>query len=310
MPTLTAADLVPQALSPAERAALRRRARHAVGFGVLDARAGAHFDDPRSALVFARRYRDLRRDGEAALRTYAVRDDAGRAHFWSGDGPAYAWPHGPLPPTATAFFADAFATHELLSSIPAGIALHAAALRWGDAAFALTGCSTAGKSTTALACVAAGAQLYSDERCITTPAGTVPYPRALSLRRGGLELLADTLPEGDLRARLARHRGADWGSAPFEEVFGSGAVPEPAPLRALFAIVGRDAVPRSRPLAPVAMLPLAGAGANVGAKGVDRVHALLELCRGVACFELVLGAPLESARHVLARVDALRASRA
>lgn len=302
---ITLADLVPSELPASQLAALRRRARHAVGFGVLDGRASAHFDDAASARYFDERYRDLRTDEPQARPTYAVRDEAGHAHFWIDDGPVYVWPHGDLSPAATAFFADVFATHALFSSIPTAIALHAAALRRNDAAFAITGLSTAGKSTTALACVAGGAQLYSDERCVTTPRGTFAYPRTVNVRQGGIDLLLASLPDGDLRDRLAAHRGADWNSARFEELFGTCRLPEPAPLRALFAIVGRDATPRSRPVEPAAMLPLAEGAAKVWARGIDRVCALLELFGGVACYELVLGTPMETARHIHERVDAL-----
>ncbi len=305
--TITLADLVPGDLCASDRVALRRRARHAVCIGVLDARASAHFEDPSSARYFDERYRDLRKDEATARPTYAVRDDAGRVHFWSDDGPTYVWPHGALGPSATAFFADAFATHMLLSSIPSTIALHAAALRRNDAAFAITGLSTAGKSTTALACVTAGAQLYSDERCVTSPQGTIPYPRTLNVRRGGIDLLVATLPACALRDRLAAHRGSDWNSVRFDELFGASPLPEPAPLRAIFAIVGRDAAPRSRAIEPAAMLPLAEPAAKVWARGIDRVCALVALFGRVACYELVLGTPLDTARHVLARVDELSA---
>jgi hypothetical protein len=301
----TLADLVPSELHASQRDALRRRAAYAVCFGVLDARASAHFDDPASAGYFRERYLALTKDDPPAQPSYAVRDDAGRMHFWSGGGPAYVWPHGELSPAATAFFADAFATHELFSSLPSAIALHAAALRRNDVAFALTGRSTAGKSTTALACVSAGAQLYSDERCVTTPLGTIPYPRTLNVRRGGIDLLVQTLPACDLRDRLTAHRGSDWNSVRFDELFGACPLPEPAPLRALFAIVGRDAAPRSRAIDPAAMLPLSEPGAKVWARGIDRVCVLLALLGGIACYELVLGTPMETARHVLARVDEL-----
>lgn len=305
---ISVADLVPAELSPAQRAALRRRARHSVSFGVHGVRVSAHFDDPAGARELARRYRDLRYDEPGPLPVYAVRDEAGRTHFWRDGGAAYLWPHDRLSGRVTAFFADAFATQALLSALPATLSLHAAALRRGGAAFALTGHSTAGKSTTALACVAVGAELYSDERCVTTPAGTIPYPRALNLRRGGLELLADELPAGELRRRIAAHRGADWENVRFDELFGERPLPAPAPLRALFAIVGRADAPASRRIDPLAMLPLAEPGANAAARGVDRVCALLDFFRAVACFELVLGPPADSARHVLARVDELGAA--
>jgi hypothetical protein len=306
--TITVADLLPAALSEAQRGALSARARHVVSYGVAGAGVSARFDDASGARELALRYGALRRDEPAALPVYAVCDDAGLPHFWTDEGPAYRWPHGPLSGRVTAFFADAFATHALLSSLPEAVSLHAAALRWHDAAFALTGISTAGKSTTALACAAVGARLYSDERCVTTAEGTIPFPRTINVRRGGLDLLLGELPDCELRRRLAPHRGEDWEGVRFDELFGDAALPEPAPLRALFAIAGREAAPRSRRITPVEMLPLAEQGASVRARGIDRVRALLEFYRGVACFELVLGSPADSACHVLARVDELSAA--
>jgi hypothetical protein len=255
---VTLAELVPSELAAFDRDALRRLARYAVGFGVLDTSASAHFDDPASAGYFSERYRDLRKDVSPAGPSYAVRDEAGRVHFWSGDGPAYVWPHGALSPAATAFVADAFATHGLFSSLPSAIALHAAALRRNDVAFGLTGLSTAGKSTTALACVSAGAQLYSDERCVTTPLGTIPYPRTLNVRRGGIDLLVQTLPPSDLRDRLAAHRGSDWNSVRRVSPAGAGPV-----ARAL-----RHRGPRRRPAQPRHRAGCDAAALRAGCEGL------------------------------------------
>ena len=312
MQTIISVDgLIPVALSPAQRAEFQRRAAFTVDFGVAGAAASARFDDRRCAADFERRYRALATDADDPATTYAVSDDEQRTYFWSGDdGEAWMWAHQPLAPHDVAFLADVFATHELLSRIPHAVSLHAASLYRGGTAFALTGLSTAGKSTTALACAAIGAQLYSDERCVTTPAGTIAYPRALSVRAGGKQLLIETLPDCDLRRRLAAHPGANWPCIAYGELFGPQALPPPAPLRALFAIVGRDRTARVRRIEPAAMLAYAQPAAKTWSRGVDRVAALLALCRSVACYELVLGTPVESARHVLDVVDALDAAAA
>jgi hypothetical protein len=293
-------DLVTCRIGQLERMALMRRAQYAVPIQVQDRAAVVHFDEPQSAALFASRYRDLPAHDRTDIRAYAVRDRSGQTHFWTDQAVGYTWPHGPLGPPATAFLADAVAMHAMLIAIPSAIALHAAALHSDGRAFGITGHSTAGKSTTAVACVAAGCELYSDERCIITPAGTLPFPRALNLRRGGIDLLIADLPIGGLRSRLELHRGANWDDVHFDELFEPRArLPPPARLGALFTVGGLAATPRSRRISAVEMLPRAQLGAITAATGIDRASVLLKMLQGVACYELVLGSPCASARHIL-----------
>jgi hypothetical protein len=296
---ISADGLVFSTMGDAQRSSLETRARYAVPVQVRDRSAVVHFDDPQSAAFFRSRYRDLPAVDGPEMRAYAVCDDNGETHFWSVGGHGYTWPHGPLGAFATAFLADAVAMHALLSAIPSAIALHAAALRHQGRAFAITGHSTAGKSTTAVACVAAGCELYSDERCIITPAGTLPFPRAVNLRRGGIEVLLADLPPSPLRARLDAHRGADWNDVHFDELFDQHEHPEPTRLQALFTIGGIEAEPRSRPISAVEMLPTAQLGAITAAIGIDRASALLRALQNIACYELILGTPCATAQHVL-----------
>jgi len=216
---ISADRLVTSGIGLAERKVLERGARHTVPIHVQDRAIAVHFDEPQSAALFASRYRDLRGHGEAEIAAYAVRDRDGDTHFWTAEGAGYRWPHGPLGPRATAFLADAVAMHALLTAVPSAVALHAAALHFDGRTFAITGHTTAGKSTTAVACVAAGCGLYSDERCIITPEGTLPFPRAINLRSGGIDVLVDDLPPSALRSRLELRRGADWDDVHFDELF-------------------------------------------------------------------------------------------
>jgi hypothetical protein len=296
---ISADGLVSSTLGDAQRTSLEMRARYTVPVQVRDRAAVVHFDDSRSAAFFRSRYRDLPAVDQPDMRAYAVCDDTGNTHFWSVGGRGYTWPHGQLNAFATAFLADAVAMHALLTAIPAAIALHAAALRHSGRAFAVTGHSTAGKSTTAVACVAAGCQLYSDERTVITPAGTLPFPRAVNLRRGGIEVLLADLPPSALRERLDAHRGNDWNDVHFDELFDQNVHPEPAPLQALFAIAGIEAKPRSRRISAVEMLPTAQFGAITAAVGIDRASTLLRALHEIACFELILGTPCATAEHVL-----------
>jgi hypothetical protein len=166
-------------------------------------------------------------------------------------------------------------------------------------AFAITGHSTAGKSTTAVACVAAGCELNSDERCIITPVGTLPFPRAINLRAGGIDVLIADLPPGALRSRLELHRGQNWDGAHSAEIFYAMPLPAPAPLRAIFVLGGLAAEPSSRRISAVDMLPRAQFGATTAATGIDRASAILCLLQSVACYELTLGTPCASARQIL-----------
>jgi hypothetical protein len=257
-----------------------------------------HFDEPRSAALFASRYRDLPAHAQADIHAYAVRDASGNTHFWTDEAVGYTWPHGALVPGATAFLADAVAMHAVLTAVPSTIALHAAALYRNGQAFAITGHSTAGKSTTAVALVAAGCGLYSDERCIVTPAGTIPFPRAINLRSGGIDVLIADLPPGPLRSQLERHRGANWNDVHFTELLEEQPLPPTVPLSALFVIAGRAAEPSSRQISAVEMLPHAQFGAITAAVGIDRACAILGLLQSVTCYELILGAPGASAGHI------------
>ncbi len=300
---VSAAQLVPQPLDTDERAALKRTTRHAVAINVLGTSAHAHFDDPAAARRFAARYRALLGTLTPAVRTYAARDEAG-TRFWSDDGEAYLFPVAGLDPYGIAFLADAVTTDALFAAIPDTVAFHAAALRYQNCAFALTGLSAAGKSTTALACAAVGCGLFSDERCVVTPRGVVPYPRGINVRAGGRDLLVRELADSSTLGRRLRAWGdGDWDNASFADLLGEVPLPDAAPLRAMFAIVGCAAQPSVRRITPYAMLSLAQPGAKAAARGLDRVAALLRVLGDVHCYELVLGTPLQTARALMACID-------
>lgn len=289
----------------AQRGVLKRRATHGVHIGLLGCGISAYFEQEGGAAQLRARYRSFSYDG-SGLQAHIACDDRGITHFL-GDGEAYVWPHGRLSDRGTAFLADAVITDALLRAIPASITLHAAALRYGDAAFALTGVSTAGKTTTAIACAAAGCGIYSDERCINTPAGVVPYPRALNIRPGALELLRANLPPGEVGDRIRGFRGTQWRNAPFEELFAAREQPAPARLHALFSICGYGAAPQTRRITPIEMLTAAQIGAKSRARGMERLGALIQTLSEAACFELVLGTPYATALHIQRLLEHLAA---
>lgn len=290
------ADMLALDDSPADaRQVLRQRAAHAVRVGLLGHGITANFERATCAALLQHRYRAMSVTA-GAQQLHVAQDDRGLTHFYY-DRHAYVWPHGTIGDRATAFLADALVTSALLRAIPATVTLHAAALEHGGCAFAITGVSTAGKTTTAIACAAAGCGIYSDERCVITCAGVVPYPRAVNVRSGALELLRASLPDGPVARRLRRFPASEWNDASMPELFG-GERPHAAPLRALFSIRGRSDVPRTRRISPVDMLADARIGAVTSQVGLERVRTLLETLSGIACYELVLGSPFATALHI------------
>lgn len=289
--------------SQTQRFAVQKRAASGARFGVLGCGVDVHFERDGAASYLRKRYRDLSCDG-THIHTYAACDESGITHFLH-EGGAYRWPHGPLTDRSVAFLADAVATDALLRAIPAQVSMHAAALRYGDAAFAITGLSTAGKTTTAIACAAAGCDLYSDERCIVTSAGVAAYPRTLNIRSGALELLRRDLPSGEVKERLCAHPGSQWRDVAFADLFGVRPAAQPAPLRAIFTIRGYAANAASRRIPPLEMLPDAKTGARSSARVMDRIRALLDVLSDAACFELVLGPPSQTARHIQSVLERL-----
>ncbi len=294
------------ALPPLELRLLRRRGRHRVALEMAGAVGELRFSGATAAALFRRRYRHMLTARRAQMVAYAVTDETGTPFFWTGDaGPVYRWGRQALSDGEIAFLADAVAMTGFFRALDDTIALHAAALTDGYGAVAIVGASTAGKSTTAVACVRRGLQLYSDEYCAITPGGVAPFPRALNLRRSGLELLAHepTLPTG-ITAVAAARCGGDWEDAGFDELFGSLHVPEPTPLRVVCAIVGTEAAPSAARIPPAAMLRYAKPWSKMKPRGLEGVRALLAALQPTACYELRLGSPDATAQLVARLVAA------
>lgn len=298
---ISASELTLASPAPGDQAGLIASAVHTVDIGLLGRSATVHFNDAGAAERMGCRYRMLNRRYPGAIDAYAIAGTV--SYFWAGDGPVFTWSERPPSAKLTAFFADAVVSESLLAAIPNTLALHAAALHRNGRAFAITGRSTAGKSTTALAAAALGSKLYSDERCIVGPAGAVAFPRGINVRSGGIDLLLAELPDGPLRRSLAEHRGDDWDDASFSELFGTRDVPPPAPLEVMFAIVGRGAEPATHPIPAAQMMALARAGSVSATQGLDRLGELLALFHRVRCYALTLGTPLATARCINALLD-------
>lgn len=279
-------------------AGVRESACHDVRFAFDRTIVSVRFADLEAANMHRSRYRHMLATGEPALTLYvAARGPA--THFWIPGVAAYRWDRYVLAPHAISFLADAVATTHAFESLSDTIALHAAAVAGPAGVAAIVGTTEAGKTTTSLACARLGFALLSDEFCVRTPRGVISFPRTLNVRRGGIELLTEGAEPGSpLNDWILTHRGADRHDVGFDELFGNWQRPAPGPLRAVFLVAGRAAVAQARAATPAGLLPRILPWSRMKARGVDAARELLELLQGVACFELLLGSPDETARLI------------
>jgi hypothetical protein len=291
-PSIVDASMLRQSDDGDLRIELAPLAVHPVGFTVADVPVEVRFNVAGAADIYRRRYRHMLSSQAPAMTAYAVARNPAETFFWAGDGPLYCWDRAGIPDRVIAFFTDAVAMTAFFTSIDDLIALHAAAVTDGRSAAFIAGVSTAGKSTTAIACFRRGLQLYSDEFCLVRAGGVLPHPRAISVRREGLELLlSDATPPSPVDAWLRANRGHDRENVGFDELFGSATWPAPHPLRVAFAAVAKGLAPRLRSIEPGQMLAHTMPFARLKPRGLDRVAALLRVLQPVACYELTLGPP-------------------
>ena len=305
MSVVTANELVEIPLAEAQRRALRRQAGHRVVFDWCATRVAACFDDAAAASMFGKRYAAFASSGEPALTTCALRSAGQSAEpvFFADPGPAYRYPARLRGAEVIAFLADAVTQHAFFDVNPRCTSFHAAAIRVGHAAAAISAISTGGKTTTAIACARRGMPIYGDERCVIIDGLVQAFPRAINIRRGGLELLASEDVPGDrgIGGRLRAHRSGEWTSAAFEDVFSDDAVPGPAPLAAIFFIEGHSTIARAERLGrEQSVVRLLRASLSGPAPGLDRVAAAVALCHTTRCYALTLGTPDDTALLVAA----------
>jgi len=253
------------------------------------------FEDARAAAYFAERYYHMIvAEGDVSFALDVVQGRDGTQLFGVAPGATYAWRHGAIGPEDVAFLADAVATTSAFTRMPGTLALHAAAIRAGDHAFAIVGGSNAGKTTTAVACALSGFEVYSDEFCIVSNGSVRPFPRCLSLRPGGMAVLhrLRAVP-ATLREELRLHEGG-WSNVRFDPLFGAVPTGTRAPLRTIFLLDGRAEHPSIEPLAPAALLPVAARYAKSASPPLERVAEVLLLLRSLACYKLVVGDPNET----------------
>jgi len=285
---------------------LATRAPIAVKLDLVGSIVEVRFDCAEAAELYRSRYRHMLSEAHPQLFAYAVARGPCEYAFWVNGAAAYLWNSSALKPHAITFFTDAIVTTHVFRSTENLVALHAAAVSDGISAAAIIGSTTAGKTTTAIACARLGLALYSDEYCIVTPQGVLPFQRSLSLRCAATEVLAsDPVPSSPVDEWLRSHGCCDGYDLGYDELFGALRRPEPRPLRAAFTVAGRASQPSVRSVSRATMVEHAGPWAKLNAQGFRAVERLLALFEPVACYEVVLGAPDASARAIRLTLEAV-----
>jgi len=296
--TFTAGDLTRTDDSLTGLRKLVPDATHPVTFAFDRTIVSLRFHDCEAARLHRSRYRHMLASAEPAL-TFYIAAPGQATYFWLPDVAAFRWDRHALTPENVSFLADAVATTLTFESLADSVVLHAGVVADSTGAAAIVGTTEAGKTTTSIACTRRGLTLLTDEFCVATPRGVVPFPRTLNLRRGGIELLAaGARPGSPLGDWLLRHGGADRNDVGFDELFSSWQPPAPRPLRALFLVTGRGATPEATPSTAARMLPRLLPWSRMKSRGLDAARELLALLQTVACFELVLGSPDDTAQLI------------
>lgn len=305
MTVVNPADLAKMELDGSKRRALLERAREVVRLDWFGTTVAAHFNQPDEADAFRRRYRSFLSSGPPDLVSCAVASHDEEPIFFTEPGDAYRYPLVSRKTGVVAFFADAVTSHGFFGVHPSLLSFHAAAVRVGGSAAAIAATSTGGKSTTAFACARRGMAVYSDERCVLENGSVHPFPRAMNIRSGGIELLlSERVPEDEALAEpLRAHAGADWECVQFSEVFAARPLPKPAKLESIFFITGRSRTPKAEAVDRTgALQQLLESAFSGAAPGMDRVAAAAGLLQQARPYALTLGTPDDTALLIEATV--------
>jgi len=307
IPDIVRFDSLSQTTLSLELAAtLQSKATHRLTIQVAgqSLRVNVEREDVYRHLVY--RYAELASlgDSERCLDVYITESDFG-ALFWVDLERVWMWPHENSGSIVTSFFADNVMMFEFFVR-SAYISLHAAVLGGKRGALALVGTTTAGKSTTSVACALAGMMFFSDERCIVRDGIVYPFPRALSLRAGGRHLLlSEESPElRQLHGLLER-----WADTPElviqpSRLFPGRVADTPAPLRAVVCIDSRGDTPALRATSFKDVLSqLMNQSCSAGS-GLDRLAKIMHDLHDIEFYRLRLGSPMATAQCLKAVLDA------
>jgi hypothetical protein len=297
MDAISADDLRLATAPPSGQERLHARAEHAVTIAVGGLAITVRFEDECWAAGFAQRYADMIVPSAAGLVHYVAHTPAGYL-FWSPGGQVWSWDHGPLSASAVVFLAEATALAALIRSSSQLVSFHAAAIAYGGVAAAIAGDTTAGKTTTAIACGRRGIGVYSDERCVVSEALVVPFARTFHLRGDGLRLLAQDRVDGDRIISAELLLPDDREGVRISALLGANAIPAPAPLRAVFLLSGREPRPRIVRAEWFDVAPSLLRWMDSRDRGLERVARLADTLRNTFCFRLFLGSPDASASFI------------
>jgi len=283
-------------MTPARSRDLHRAAAHRATIGVGRASIEVAFSDRRVFDCFAFKFGDLIVTRTPDYSFYVV-DTGERTCFWSRSDDVRVWPHPALTPQVMSFLADNAVMNDFF--VHGGYSgLHAAVVRGRRGIAAILGSTTAGKTTTSIACVRRGMTFYSDERCVMLDGLVFPFPRALTMRAGGRRLLLDDPSDGEpiLADVLQRAQNYDDVVIRPSTLFRNGIGRTPEPLSALFVIDGIDERPSVRRVDSYELIPRIAENMWTASVGLERVSAIMSEFAKPLCYRLTLGRPDDTAR--------------
>jgi hypothetical protein len=296
---VTAALLQPATIRDELLIELRRRTKTVIVLDVFGVVLAVHFEDEVAALLFARRFGPFLSTLTPVAHVYTARRDDGAPVFWTDDGDRSLWPLG-ASSASIAALVDVVAMEAVFRRLPEAISFHAAAIQIDHRAVAIAGATTAGKTTTALACVRRGLPLYTDERCVVMNGSVHPFPRALSVRPDGAKLLASEHHAGLQALPPLANEGGRECIVPTDRF----ELATPRRLTTIFFIAGRDQRVTIEPMSRSEALVAAAQALFTPASPLERIERAAKLLQGVTTLRLTLGSPDETACAILAAVQA------
>lgn len=238
------------------------------------------------------RYRYHVTSARADFTYYAV-PSVGGYRFWCAHDGAWEWQDGPLPVDALVFLADAALMSAVVHARCDLCSIHAAAVALNGKGALIAGDSTAGKTTTLLACGRAGLQMFSDERALLRSGQLQPFVRRCQVRDGGRVLL---LGDDDSDALAGALRGGI--DVDTVDCFGPRAIAKPCPLKAAFILQGPERAARLKRIDAATALSAVARWFDTRADAIGRIGVALATLRATDCYALTLGPPAETARAI------------
>ncbi len=297
MTVIRATDLEKSPVEPS--AFLLMHARSSVNLHIAGITMEIRSDNPELCEAFGRRYRHHVTTAPAHVRYYVVRDRDDYL-FWSYDSTAWRWSSTALSVDALVFLTDAVAISALVNTDPSLISYHAAVVAHAGSSAAIAGDSTAGKTTTTLACGRFGMRIYSDERLLLRDRTVQPFLRTFTVRDDGAQRLLSDDPSDRLARELSAGARENLSAI---DLFDQDLPVHPEPLRALFVLSASDTQPRAREISPFDALPAMTRWADARGSQFDHIARTISLLSSLRCYRLTLGTPADTARCIAQVLD-------